>query len=81
MNTAKFEADRRRVRRLERRSTHLGLAFLVLSGAGLYAAVGQRRFLVGFGLLLLANGLFMWGLVFHRRAREIVDKWTKELER
>lgn len=80
MNESEFRADRIRVRRLERRSSHLGLAFLVLSGAGIYAAVGQKRFLVGLAFIVAANVLFAWGLSFHRRARDIVNKWTKELD-
>lgn len=68
-----------RIRGMQSRSFHLGLAFVTLSGAGLYVGVILHRFLVGITLVLLANWAFVWGLSLHRRARDLLKQHGKEL--
>jgi hypothetical protein len=72
MNQTYREAKLQRVRGMQSRSRHLGWAWFVLSGFGVYVGVEQRRFFLGFLLLCAANALFAWGLSLHRRVKRLL---------
>jgi hypothetical protein len=75
------KSDLRRINGLLSRSNHLSVAFLVLSGAGLYMAFARRRILVAFAFIVAANVLLVWSLDLMHRARLLIKKYERELRR
>jgi hypothetical protein len=66
------EAKLQRARGMRSRATHLGVAWIVLSGFAIHVGVGRQRFFLGLLLLCAANALFVWGLTLHRRAKRLL---------
>lgn len=73
------EADLRRIKGLLSRSNHMSVAFLVLSGAGLYMALSRGRLFTGFAFIVAANVILVWSLDLMHRARVLIRKYEREL--